>query len=162
MSTSSSYSCMYNYPTMSIFDHPSDPNLTTSYLHGWARRLVSATFKPMVQWLMYLVSVAKLLLGWLCIVLKIMTLFVGWSIPGGLINAAPVAAGAVVPGRLPSPCVATVVLRVLPPWCGIIWPSISIPSGIGLFCGSPGFVGGADDEEPLICFSPNRLVPVYG
>ena len=92
MSTSSSYSCMYNYPTMSIFDHPSDPNLTTSYLHGWARRLVSATFKPMVQWLMYLVSVAKLLLGWLCIVLKIMTLFVGWSIPGGLINAAPVAA----------------------------------------------------------------------
>lgn len=83
---------MYNYPTMSIFDHPSDPNLTTSYLLGWARRLVSAAFKPMVQWLMYLVSVAELLLGWLCIVLKLITLFVGRSILGGLINAAPAAA----------------------------------------------------------------------
>ena len=92
MSTSSSYSCMYNYPTMSIFDHPSDPNLTTSYLLGWARRLVSAAFKPMVQWLMYLVSVAELLLSWLCIVLKLITLFVGRSTPGGLINAAPAAA----------------------------------------------------------------------
>ena len=106
MSTSS-HEFEYDYTTTSIFDRPSNldiyerpsrfvifdrpsvHDLTTSHQDGWARRLVSAIFKPMLQWLMYVFRFAEVLMGWLWVALKVAVWFIGCSRVISMALAAP-------------------------------------------------------------------------